>query len=141
MLLAKRRRRRRHGRFTRNVFLSEDVLFLETASSPQIGAVVKHVVRVGIECPIGSLARFLVVTRHLDETFVERQIMTDRVLPALFILPIVRKTIHDELVDPVQRDLFLRSRTLNGHGDKSDVGIRRLHHVLDANDARMMRHD
>ena len=137
----RRRRRQSDGRLTWNVFLPEDVLLLETTSPPQVGSVVEHVVRVGIERPIGSLARLLVVPRHLDETFVERQIMADRVLPALLVLPVVGEAIHDELVDPVQRDLLLRSRALDGHGDQGDVRIRRFHHVLDADDARVVRHD
>ena len=31
--------------------------------------------------------------------------MADRVLPPLLVLTVVRKTLHDELVDTAQRDL------------------------------------
>ena len=60
---------------------SDDVLLLEAAPPPQIGSVVEHVVRIGIERPIRSFARFLVVARHFHETFVQTQIVADRILP------------------------------------------------------------
>jgi len=55
--------------------------------------------------------------------------MSDGVLPALLVLAIIRETVHDELVDAVQRDLLV-GRVLDGHRDKRDIGIRRFHHVL-----------
>lgn len=61
--------------------------------------------------------------------------MADRVLPALLVFPVVRETIHDELIDTVQGDLLLRRRALNGHGDQGDVRIRRFHHVFDPDHA------
>lgn len=57
--------------------------------------------------------------------------MSDAVLPSLLVLPIVWKSIHDELVDTVERDLFLGSRRLDGHSDEGYVRVRRLHHIFD----------
>ena len=112
------------------LLLLEGVFFLEATTSPQVGAVVEHVVRVGIQRPVGSLSGLLVVPGHFDETFVEAQVVADRVLPALLVLAVIREPVHDELVDAVERDLLL-GRTLNGHGDEGDVRVRRLDHVLD----------
>lgn len=49
--------------------------------------------------------------------------MSNRVLPALFILVIVRKAFHDKLIDPVQGDLVL-GRMFDSHCNESDVGTR-----------------
>ena len=142
LFFAGRRRRGGRGRsdgptFSGAIFLPQHVLLLESAPPSQVGAVVEHVVRVGIERPVGSLARLLVVARHFDETFVKRQIVANRVLPSLFVLPVVREPVHNELVDPVECNLLLRGRALDGHRDQRDVRIRRFHHVLDA---RVVRH-
>jgi len=74
--------------------LSLCVFLLEASAPAQIAAVVEHVVAVWIEHPVAALARLLVVTRHLDEALVQRQIMSDRVLPALLVLAIVRKPAY-----------------------------------------------
>lgn len=51
--------------------------------------------------------------------------MAEGVLPALRVLAVVGKAVHDKLVDLAQRhDLVWR--TLNGHGCQSDVRVRRL---------------
>lgn len=60
--------------------------------------------------------------------------MTNRVLPALFILSVVRKSVHDELIYSAQR-YFLLWRALDGHGNERDVGVRRLNHLVS-----LMRH-
>jgi len=67
-------------------------IFLLEASPPaQVAAVVEHVVAIWIQHPVAAFARLLVVTRHFDEAFVQRQIMAYRVLPALLVFSIVRK--------------------------------------------------
>ena len=83
-------------------------------------AVLEHVIAVGIERPEGALARSTLLARHFDETVVETEIVTDRVLPALFVFSIVGEAIHDELVDAVQSDFFLVG-VLDRHCDQCDV--------------------
>jgi len=41
--------------------------------------------------------------RNLDEAIVERQTVSDRVLPALLVLTVEREQVHDELIDLVER--------------------------------------
>ena len=55
-----------------------------------------------IEHPVVAFARIVVVARYFDETFVETQIVADRVLPSLLVVAIIRKVLHDELVDSVE---------------------------------------
>ena len=57
--------------------LSQSVFLLEASSSAQIAAVVEHVVAVRVQCPVAALSRLLVVTSDLDETLVQRQVVSD----------------------------------------------------------------
>ena len=75
---------------------SQRVFLLEASPPAQIATVVKHVVAVWIQHPVAALAGLLVVTRYLDEALVQRQIMSDRVLPALLVLAIVRKPAYKQ---------------------------------------------
>lgn len=50
--------------------------------------------------------------------------MPDGVLPALLVLMVVWESVHDKLVDSVERDLPVRS-VFDSHGDESDVAVRR----------------
>lgn len=60
--------------------------------------------------------------------------MPNRVLPALFILPIVRKSVHDELIYSA-KCYFLLWRALYSHGNERYVRVRRLDHLVS-----LMRH-
>lgn len=51
--------------------------------------------------------------------------MTDGVLPALLVLPVVGEKLTDPLVDLVERQP-LGGGLLDGHADEGDVGIWRL---------------
>ena len=51
--------------------------------------------------------------------------MAQRVLPALRVLAVERKVVHDELVDLAEGQHLL-VRALDGHGRQSDVGVGRL---------------
>lgn len=62
---------------------------------------------------------------NLDKAIVEGEIVSQRILPSLSILSIVRKVIHDPLVDSRQRQHLLL-RTLYSHSSECDVRIRRL---------------
>lgn len=62
---------------------------------------------------------------HFDEALVQREIVSYRVLPALFVLTVVWEVGHDVLVDAVERQPLLR-RLANSHHDQSVVRERRL---------------
>ena len=96
MFLNSRRRRRRGGRSCGaggvQLFLidagccrggPDDVLLLKTTPATQIRSIIEHIVRIRIERPVGSFARFLVVARDFDETLVQTQIVADGILPTL----------------------------------------------------------
>lgn len=51
--------------------------------------------------------------------------MPDGVLPALLVLPVVGKVVHDEPVDPAEGESLLGGRA-DGHGDEGDVRVGRL---------------
>ena len=65
------------------------------------------------------------LTRNLHETLVQTEVMSDRVLPALLVLLVVGKVVHDELVDLGEGQPLLGS-LLDGHGDEGDVAEGRL---------------
>lgn len=60
----------------------------------------------------------------LDEAAVEGQVVPDGVLPGSLVRPVVRKPLHDELVDARQSDALLGA-LLDRHGDESDVAGRK----------------
>ena len=78
-----------------------------------------------VQHPVVTFARVVVVARHLDETLVERQVVADRVLPSLFVVPVVREVLHDELVDAVECQALLGAAP-DGHHDEGVVGEGRL---------------
>lgn len=61
---------------------------------------------------------------YLDETAVERQIVSDGVLPGPLVGSVVREPLHDELIDARQSDPLLRA-LLDGHGYQGDVAGKR----------------
>ena len=58
----------------------------------------------------------------LYEAFIEREVVTYRVLPALFVVTIIGETPHDEIIYAAQR-CSLIGGTCDGHGDEGDVGV------------------
>jgi len=82
------------------------------------------------------LARSVLLARHLNEAVIQRQIVADRVLPALTVVAIVRKTIHDELIDAIECDAVIVG-LLDGHDDQCDVRIGRLFSSNDGADRRL----
>ena len=62
---------------------------------------------------------------YLDETLVEREIVTYRVLPALSVGGVVGEGGHDPGVD-LGQGLPPAGTGLDGHGDEGNVGVRRL---------------
>ena len=78
--------------------VTESVFLLEAFPPPEEGAVVEHVVAVGVEAPVAALAGLLVVPRHLDEALVQRQVVPDRVLPALGVATVLRNKLIPVLI-------------------------------------------
>ena len=72
---------------------------LEAFLSSEVAAVLKHVAGIGVQRPEGSLARLVGCPWYLEEAIVEAERMSDGVLPALLVLTVERKQVHDELVN------------------------------------------
>lgn len=52
-----------------------------------------------VQRPIASFPRSVGPTRDFDETIVEREVVSQRVLPFLSVGSIIRELVHDELID------------------------------------------
>lgn len=67
---------------------------------------------------------------HLDEAAVEREVVSDGVLPGSLVGSVVGEPPHDELVDAGKRDPLVGA-LLDRHGDQSDVADKHTHtHTL-----------
>ena len=93
-----------------------------TALSSAKVSILKHIIELGIQCPKVSFSGFAFFSVHFEKTIVEGQIMADTVLPALFIVVIIGKLVHDELVDTVQGYLLVRHRP-NCHCDQCYIRV------------------
>ena len=120
---------RRHVLLQPLFFLLQHVLLLEPPPPPQEAPVFEHVIRVRVQGPIAALSGFLIVAGHLDKTLVEGQIVPDAVLPALLVVSVKGKPLHDKLVNPIQGHLLVR-RVLDSHGDERDVAVGGFDHIL-----------
>ena len=98
---------------------------LHTPASPVV-ALLEHVLARWIERPVITLPFAAAFAWLLDEALVQRQVVSDRVLPAFFVLLVKRELRDDILVDAVQREPFFR-RLSNCHRNQGDVRIRGLH--------------
>lgn len=87
----------------------------EAFATPQKAAVLEHAEGLRMQGPVRSFAGFVGMTRNLDEAIVEAEIMSQGVLPALRVDPIVREAIGDEFVNVTQRQHLFRG-TPDGHG-------------------------
>lgn len=65
------------------------------------------------------------MTGHLYEALVQREVVADGVLPALLVLSIVGKVLHDKFVYTVQCEALLRALT-DRHHYEGVVTVRRL---------------
>ena len=74
------------------------------------------------EVPFPGASR---ISGHLDETIIERQVVSDGVLPLGELLLVVRKSLLYKLTDPIESQPPAR-RLDYGHGNESNVGVRRL---------------
>ena len=104
--------------FSLLVFLFLVLLF------PAEVSVVEHLLTVRIYRPIASLARLMLRPRNFLEAFVQRQIVSDRALPAAIGLLIVQEVIADETVDGAQCQSMV-TWLLDGHCDQGRVWVGR----------------
>ena len=73
-------------------------ILLLCTHSPVI-ALFEHVLALRVERPVISLALSSALSRHFDEALVERQVVTNRILPPFLVLLVKREFVDDELVD------------------------------------------
>lgn len=60
------------------------------------------------------------MSRNFEKTLVQGEVVSNRVLPSLFVFSVVWKVLHDELVDAIQCEPLVLRR-LDGHHDKGIV--------------------
>ena len=89
----------------------------------------EHIVTRGVQHPVVSLPGVVIVPGDLDEALVQTEIVSNRVLPALLIVLIIREILHDEFINPVQGESFLGT-TPNGHHYQGVVTEGRLLRLL-----------
>ena len=122
LVLCRRRRLRHHSIVIPHI---RHVSFLEPPLPPSERTVVKHVLCCRIENPVVSFPRPPLLTRELQEAFIEREVVTNAVFPALLVvLSIVGKVVSNKLADFRQSCPFV-GEGLDGHGDQCYVGKRR----------------
>ena len=92
---------------------------------PQEGPVIKHVLCLRIQAPEVPLSCISRLSWHLDKTVIERQVVSDGVLPLWEFLLVVGEPVLYELTDPVESQSLAWSLD-DGHGDEGDVGVGRL---------------
>lgn len=102
---------------------------LVSLSTPQKTSIVKHVLGHGVERPVVALSRISGLPRDFDETVIEREIVTDRVLPGRKFFSVVRKSVSNEIANSAESQSLV-GRLQNGHGDQGDVGVGRLDHTF-----------
>jgi len=79
------------------------------------GASDVHVAAVRIDHPVVALARVVEAPRNLDETLVQRQVVSDAVLPCGRVHPVERELVHDVFVDAAEREPLLRAFRYGHH--------------------------
>lgn len=75
------------------------LLTFKSLLAAQVTSVLEHVPRVRMQRPERPFARLVRCARNFDEAVVEAERVTDGVLPALLILPVVGEEVHNELID------------------------------------------
>ena len=95
---------------------------LEPLPPSEERAVLEHGDGLGVKGPVGALARPCGVPGHLDEAVVEAEVVSQGVLPALSVLPVVGEVVHDELVD-LGEGQHLLVTMVKRHGSECYVGV------------------
>lgn len=68
-------------------------------ASPSVVALLEHIRGGGIEHPVAALSSAIIIingvliTWHLDEAIVQREIVPNGILPALFVLTVVGESV------------------------------------------------
>lgn len=76
-----------------------------------------------VEHPVVAFAWVVVVARNFDKALIKTQVVTNGILPSLFVVPVVCMIFHDVLVNTIECQPF--SGTLSdGHHDKGIVAER-----------------
>lgn len=86
------------------------------------GAADENILGGCVQHPVVAFARVIVVSRHFHETLVQAEVVADRVLPPLPILPVIGEVGHDVLVDAVQREPLLGT-VPDSHHDEGVVTV------------------
>jgi len=92
-------------------------------NSPKV-SVVEHFLAIVVELPVISFSGIVLVSGYFSEAVVERQIVSDRILPSSFRALVKREIVSDVLVNLRKRESLVR-RVLDAHRDQSRVRIRR----------------
>ena len=101
------------------------VLVPEASWSPSEASLLKHVFLSWVNGPVVTLAWSTKGLGQLEETLIERQVMSYRILPALIRSPEERKFLLEELINLRECEL-LAGDGLDGHDNEGDVAIGRL---------------
>lgn len=78
-----------------------------------------------MKSPEASLTRLIGSPGYFQKAVIEAQVVPQRVLPTLRVVPVEGKMIHNKLVNFAEREHLLR-RALYGHCSQRYVGVRRL---------------
>jgi len=79
---------------------------LKSFLTSKVTTVLKHVTRIRMERPKRSFSWLVWGPWDFDEAIVEGQRVTNRILPSLLVLTIIRKEVHDELIDLAESKHF-----------------------------------
>ena len=99
--------------------------YFEPLATSEERAILEHVHCRRVEGPVGPLARPVRPPRDLDEAVVEGEVVSQRILPTLRVLAVVREVVRDELVDLGQGAHLLRVAE-DGHCCQGNVRVRGL---------------
>lgn len=72
--------------------------------------------------PVAALAGPVLASWHLDEAVVEAQVVSQGILPLVRVHAVIRKLVHDELVDLAERKHLLIAG-LDCHRRQRDVRV------------------
>lgn len=92
---------------------------------PPVVPRLEHVLKRGVQHPVVALPLPTALPGNLDETLIQRQVVSNAVLPTLLVLLVVGELGCDVVVYSAQSQSF-GAVVLDGHGDQSHVGVRRL---------------
>lgn len=88
-------------------------------------SLLEHVLAGRVQGPIVALALPAALPGNFNEAFVQTQVVSNAVLPALLVFLVERKLCDDVLVNTGQGQSLLRTLS-DSHGDQSHIRVRRL---------------